>query len=149
MIIGDDDPDRHVCDFSRLRIVLVLALVALAVRVEAQSALVRVHVRGGGASIADASVVVNGATHRTDDRGVASATVTAGRVDIVVVKEGFEPISLTVEIGAADDRTIPVDPQPQSEIAEHVTVSATRTDRGIEDQPMRVEVLDRDEIEES
>ena len=31
---------------------------------------------------------------------------------------------------------------------EHVTVAATRTDKRIEDQPMRVEVLDREEIEE-
>ncbi len=31
---------------------------------------------------------------------------------------------------------------------EHVTVAATRTDKRIDDQPMRVEVLDRDEIEE-
>jgi iron complex outermembrane receptor protein len=31
---------------------------------------------------------------------------------------------------------------------EHVTVVATRTDKRIEDQPMRVEVLDREEIEE-
>jgi len=123
-------------------------LAAASAPVRAQDAIVRIELRGGGAPIADASVVVNGVTHRTDDRGVASATVPAGRVDIVVVKEGFEPVSLTVEIGAADDRTIPVDLQPQSEIAEHVTVSATRTDRGIEDQPMRVEVLDRDEIDE-
>jgi outer membrane cobalamin receptor len=34
-------------------------------------------------------------------------------------------------------------------VEEAVTVSATRTDKRIEDQPMRVEVLDREEIEES
>src|SRR5439155_653640 len=52
------------------------------------------------------------------------------------------------QLRAGEERTITVELQPQSEIAEHVTVSATRTERGIEDQPMRVEVLDRDEIEE-
>jgi iron complex outermembrane receptor protein len=31
---------------------------------------------------------------------------------------------------------------------EHVTVAATRTDKRIDDQPMRVEVIDREEIEE-
>src|SRR6267378_251320 len=49
---------------------------------------------------------------------------------------------------AGEERTIPIDLNPQAEIAEHVTVSATRTDRGLEDQPMRVEVLDREEIDE-
>ena len=34
------------------------------------------------------------------------------------------------------------------EVEERVTVSATRTDKRLEDQPMRVEVLGRDEIEE-
>jgi outer membrane receptor for ferrienterochelin and colicins len=33
-------------------------------------------------------------------------------------------------------------------VEEHVTVSATRTGRGIEEQPMRVEVVDREEIDE-
>ncbi len=41
------------------------------------------------------------------------------------------------------------EPQPAMEIEEEVTVVAsTRTGRRIEDQPMRVEVLDREEIEE-
>src|SRR2546428_6296780 len=123
-------------------------LVALTGRAEAQNASVRVEVRGGGAAIPGAAVVVNGVASTTDDRGVASAMVTRGRVEIVVAKEGFEPVSLSVEVRAAEERTVTVDLQPQSEIAEHVTVSATRTERGIEDEPMRVEVLDRDEIEE-
>lgn len=41
-----------------------------------------------------------------------------------------------------------VDPDCPPRIEEEVTVSATRTDRRLEDQPMRVEVLGRDEIEE-
>ncbi len=39
-------------------------------------------------------------------------------------------------------------PQPPVEVREEVTVSATRTDKRIDDIPMRVEVLDREEIEE-
>src|SRR5262245_65986946 len=43
----------------------------------------------------------------------------------------------------------PPEPPPDPiRIEQEVTVSATRTERGIEDEPMRVEVLDRDEIEE-
>jgi outer membrane receptor for ferrienterochelin and colicin len=44
----------------------------------------------------------------------------------------------------------PAQPPPPDpiRIEQEVTVSATRTERGIEDEPMRVEVLDRDEIEE-
>ncbi len=51
---------------------------------------------------------------------------------------------------AAQERDpAPDDPEPAAEIEEEVTVVAsTRTGRRIEDQPMRVEVLDREEIEE-
>jgi iron complex outermembrane receptor protein len=123
-------------------------VVALIARAEPQNASIRVEVRGGGSAIPGAAVVVNGVASTTDDRGVASTTVMPGRVEIVVAKEGFEPVSLSVEVRAGEERTIPIDLNPQTEIAEHVTVSATRTDRGLEDQPMRVEVLDREEIDE-
>ena len=132
----------------RCLVLFLFMLVALTVRAEAQNASVRVEVRGGGSAIPGAAVVVNGVASTTDDRGMTSTSVTPGHVEIVVAKEGFEPVSLSVEVRAAEERTVTVDLQPQSEIAEHVTVSATRTERGIEDEPMRVEVLDRDEIEE-
>jgi hypothetical protein len=45
-------------------------------------------------------------------------------------------------------QVIPIVLERQTAIEEHVTVSATRTDKRIEDQPMRVEVLDAEEIEE-
>jgi iron complex outermembrane receptor protein len=69
-------------------------------------------------------------------------------VEITVVKEGFNPVtvSATATLGAA--QVIPVVLERQTAIEEHVTVSATRTDKRIEDQPMRVEVLDAEAIEE-
>ena len=133
---------------ARSLVLSVFTIVALVARLEAQTAAIRVEVRGAGSPVAGASIVVNGAVSQTDERGVASADVKPGRVEIVVAKEGFEPVSLAVDVRAGESRTIPVELQPQSEIAEHVTVSATRTERGIEDEPMRVEVLGRDEIEE-
>ncbi len=52
-------------------------------------------------------------------------------------------------LGAAALAQPPAQPPPEPiRIEQEVTVSATRTERGIEDEPMRVEVLDRDEIEE-
>src|SRR6187200_1498622 len=42
----------------------------------------------------------------------------------------------------------PEAPADVPEVKEEVTVSATRTDRRIQDQPLRVEVIDREEIEE-
>ena len=49
-------------------------------------------------------------------------------------------------------QTPPAPPQPEPaevpEVKEEVTVSATRTDRRLQDEPLRVEVIDREEIEE-
>jgi outer membrane receptor for ferrienterochelin and colicins len=42
----------------------------------------------------------------------------------------------------------PQDPDKPPEVKETVVVSATRTDRRLQDEPLRVEVIDREEIEE-
>ena len=42
----------------------------------------------------------------------------------------------------------PPEPADVPEVKEEVTVSATRTDRRLQDEPLRVEVIDREEIEE-
>jgi iron complex outermembrane receptor protein len=127
---------------------VVLMASAFAPNADAQAVSVRVEVRREGTAVPGASVVVNGKAHQADDRGVAILELPAGTLEIVVVKEGLAPASVTVEIRPGEARTVTVELQPQAEMEEHVTVAATRTDKRIEDQPMRVEVLDREEIEE-
>ena len=112
------------------------------------SLLIEVRSQPGANAVAGAAVVVNGARARTDARGVATVRVQPGAIEIVVAKEGFEPASVSLSVGAGEERTVAVDLVAQASIEEHVTVSATRTERGIDDEPIRVEVLDRDEIEE-
>ena len=74
--------------------------------------------------------------------------VAPGPIEITVVKEGFNPVTVTATAIAGQSQAIPIPLERQTAIEEHVTVSATRTDKRIEDQPMRVEVLDAEEIEE-
>jgi outer membrane receptor for ferrienterochelin and colicins len=113
-----------------------------------QQATLRVEVRSGTGAVAGASVVVNGARTRTDANGVVALPLAPGPVDVVVIKEGFEPTTLSLTIEAGEQRTVTVELAAQTSIEEHITVSATRTERGIDDEPIRVEVLDREEIEE-
>jgi outer membrane receptor for ferrienterochelin and colicins len=114
----------------------------------AQPAMVRVEVRHGGTAVSGASVVINGAPYRSDNSGLVTTDVPAGRVEIVVTKERFDPASASVDLQAGEVRSVLVELLTQSALEEHVTVSATRTGRGIEDEPMRVEVLDHEEISE-
>jgi outer membrane receptor for ferrienterochelin and colicins len=113
-----------------------------------QQASLRIEVRSSSGAVAGASVVVNGARSRTDAHGAVAIAVAPGAVEVVVVKEGFEPVSLSVTVAEGEQRTVTVDLAAQTALEEHVTVAATRTERGIDDEPIRVEVLDRDEIEE-
>ena len=122
-------------------IFLVCASVA-----NAQTGTLRVEVRSQGTFVAGADVVVNGQTVKTDASGTVSITVANGAVEITALKEGFVPITTTVTVVSGQVQPVVVELSRQLE--EHVTVSATRTDRGLEDQPMRVEVLDREEIDE-
>ena len=95
-----------------------------------------------------AQVIVSGKTAHTDANGRVTLQVVAGPIEITVVKEGFNPVTVTATAIAGQSQAIPIPLERQTAIEEHVTVSATRTDKRIEDQPMRVEVLDAEEIEE-
>jgi iron complex outermembrane receptor protein len=116
--------------------------------VSAQETKLTVTVRSDAGPVRDADVVVNGKTHETDSQGVVVITVPPGHVDLVIVKPGFAPASASVDVEANQQQPVVVELTRDVTVEEHVTVSATRTDRGIEDQPMRVEVVDREEIDE-
>jgi iron complex outermembrane receptor protein len=109
---------------------------------------VRVEVRAEGGPVRDADVVINGVTIKTDAQGIAMFTLPPGHAEIVVVKNGFAPASASADLAPNQEQPVTFELTRTALVEEHVTVSATRTDRGIEDQPMRVEVVDREEIDE-
>jgi outer membrane receptor for ferrienterochelin and colicins len=113
-----------------------------------EPARLRIEVRSDEGPVRDADVVINGVTQKTDARGITSFIVPPGPTEIVVVKNGFAPASASVDLMANQQQTVEIALNRGASVEEHVTVSATRTERGIEDQPMRVEVVDREEIEE-
>jgi len=126
----------------------VLFVLMFALSADAQEASVRIEVRSGATPVAGASVIINGIPRITNEQGVVALTLRAGTVEIVVTKEGFAPATASVAVGAGESRTISFELESPSTIEEHVTVSATRTDTRLEDQPMRVEVLDSESVEE-
>ena len=113
-----------------------------------QTATVRVEVRSADGAVRNAEVVINGATQRTDEQGVTVFTVPPGSVEIVVVKEGFTPASASVDVVPNQQQPVTIELNRTATVEEHVTVSATRTDKRVEDVPMRVEVLAPDEVQE-
>ena len=88
-------------------------------------------------------------THRTDSTGTTTIVTVSGSIEITVLKPGFATTTASVQMAAGATQDVVVELQPRPSLEETVTVIAsTRTDKRLEDQPMRVEVLAREEIEE-
>jgi len=139
---------RFVPPSITLACAIVCALSAARPARAAQAASLRVEVTAAGAAVADATVVVNGTPHRTGDAGSVTIEIAAGTIDVVVSKEGLAPATVTVALAPGEARTIAIALEPQAQMEERVTVSATRSGKTAEEEPVRVDVLDREEIEE-
>jgi outer membrane receptor for ferrienterochelin and colicins len=105
-------------------------------------------VTAGGAPVAGAEIVVDGKTYVTDRQGQVRIDVNPGSIELTVVKEGFAPVTTSISVAGGQQQPVTIELERLPSVQETVTVSATRTDRGLEDQPMRVEVLDAEEIDE-
>ena len=110
---------------------------------------IRVQARAAGKPVADAQVLVAGVTHHTDASGTVTIAVTPGKVGLTVVKPGYVTETATVQVAAGSQQDVIVDLQPEPTVEETVTVVAsTRTDKRLDDQPMRVEVVPGEEVQE-
>lgn len=131
-----------------------LALVASPEVLRAQSdsaapGRVQVHVlvRRDSLPVERALVRAGAAAALTGADGVATLRVVAGTYVILATKLGLAPDTLTAIIGSRDTTLVAQLEALNAEL-EEVVVSSTRTDRRVEDEPLRVEVLSRDEVEE-
>jgi iron complex outermembrane receptor protein len=130
-----------------LWICLLLARVAVP-DAQVAPAVVMIETRTADRPLPGAEVVVNGSLHRTNDTGSVTLRLPPGRVQIVARAEGFVAVETVVELRSGEQRTIVLELRAPPTVEEEITVAATRTNKRIEDVPMRVEVLEREEIEE-
>jgi hypothetical protein len=98
------------------------------------SAELQIVIRSDSGPIQRAQVIVAGNTTLTDAEGRTTLHVPAGPVDITVVKEGFNPVTVSATATLGPPQVIPIVLERQTAIEEHVTVSATRTDKRIEER---------------
>src|SRR5215471_2692505 len=76
---------------------------------------IRVEVKSGEARVADSDVRTGSQSARTGPDGVAVLSVSLGRIDIAVTKEGFFPARASLDIDAAKEWTVEIELQPQKE----------------------------------
>ena len=109
------------------------------------NAQVRVEVRSEGEPVAGASVVANGTTTLADRTGVAALSIPPGPLDLTVTSDGYLPSTLMIVVADGERRTVSVELQ---KLQEEVFVTAARSTTRLQDQPLRVEVVDQEEIDE-
>lgn len=109
----------------------------------------RVEVRHEAAAVPGAVVTAGAASATTDAAGVAILTVAPGPLTVTVTKTGLLPgtAAATAAAGGQARLTIALEEAPAVD-EEVVVVASTRTDKRLEDQPLRVEVVPSDEVQE-
>ncbi len=107
-----------------------------------------VEVVASGKSVADVQVVVGDRTVVSDRDGRAAFDVAPGSIEITVRSPQHLPSTTRATITAGTPSTVQVALEPLPEVEDAVIVTATRTNTRLADQPVRVEVIGREEIEE-
>jgi outer membrane receptor for ferrienterochelin and colicins len=108
----------------------------------------RIEVTAESVAVEGASVDVNGVSVQTDAKGIATVSTSLGKTVVTVTKKGYLTAATTLSIDQTREWAVAIELQPYEETEEEITVFATRTGIRLQDLPLRVEVLDREEIEE-
>jgi outer membrane receptor for ferrienterochelin and colicins len=142
------DEPALIASLQRTLLFLSLLSLLLAPPAAAQTPaldLLLVEVRAEGEPVAGASVRVGAERVLTDAAGVARFSLRAGEHSVTVEADGFVPAVAEAVLKAGVPLTVAVELEA---LEEEVVVFAARSATRIEDQPLRVEVIDREEIEE-
>jgi iron complex outermembrane receptor protein len=134
----------------RIAVLLLCAtpLCAAPLRARAQDATVRVRVVHEGVAVPGARVSADTMVRTTDATGSVRLVLASGTHRIFVAKIGFGPDSAVLAVSAGSDTSITMAVERLAEDIEGIVVAATRSERRVEDTPLRVEVIDEEEVAE-
>ncbi|CAN5493683.1 hypothetical protein BH09GEM1_BH09GEM1_11310 [soil metagenome] len=121
---------------------------AQAVPAETTPATLHVVVRAGPVAIEGALVAPGRVTQPTNASGVATLHLPAGATTIITRRIGYAPDTLTLVLAAGSDTTITRQLVERVASITPVFVSSTRSDRRVEDEPLRIEVLAGEDVGE-
>ena len=151
-------PRRHIIRPSRgarFAACIAFATVVFASRVRAQSitpdvarSTVHVLVRNAGAAVVGAVVAVGRIAQQTNDNGEATLRLSPGTATIITRRLGFLPDTMQLLLSAGGDTTIIRRLTEGAAAIAPVFVSSTRTERRVEDEPLRIEVLAGEDVGE-
>ncbi|HTM48004.1 MAG TPA: TonB-dependent receptor [Bryobacteraceae bacterium] len=126
----------------------LLPLIIAAAFGQQPQATIRVEVTADSVPLPGAEVAVNNKFIRTGQDGSATTVTPLGAITIGVTKEGYFPAKASLVADAGREWVVHVELEPRKTVEEQIRVYATRNDVRIQDSPVHVEVLQREEIEE-
>jgi outer membrane receptor for ferrienterochelin and colicins len=127
---------------------LILITSAQDARAQDASGTVRLRVESQGTPLPGAEVRAGRTGALTNAAGRAVLRLPAGTHTVSVSLIGYTRGSTRVKVTAGTDTTLVIALEEEAIETEGVVVLSTRTGRRIEEEPVRVEVLAREEIEE-
>ncbi len=129
---------------------MILALILSAPLGRAQQAVgtLIVEVRSGSSPAEQVEIQAVGIQTVTNNRGEASLELPAGPVEVRLQRFGFVSKAVLATVAAGTTTRIRVELESESVLAQEITVTTTRTGKRMEDEPLRVEALDHEEVEE-
>ncbi|MFI5230346.1 MAG: TonB-dependent receptor plug domain-containing protein [Gemmatimonadales bacterium] len=136
---------------SRYRVALMLGGLAALPNVagaQAPAARIAVHVTQDTVPIANALVRAGASRATTDASGDAVLRAAVGAATLVVTKIGFHPDTTTLYLRGPIDTSLVVHLVEQPETVAPIFVTSTRTERRLEQEPLRIEVLGGDDVSE-
>jgi len=131
----------------RIVLLAALGLAVAAPSAHAQSARVTVRALSTSAPVEGARVTAGSLGALTNAEGVALLALSAGEHELHVARIGYASAELRLELRAGSDTTVAVILEEVIE-TQGIVVTSTRTERRIQDEPLRVEVVSREEVEE-
>ena len=111
-------------------------------------AIVHVAVRSAAGPVVGAFVSASRAGDQSGENGIATLRLRPGTVIIVARRIGFATDSLRILLLAGRDTTVALVLAEQAASIAPVFVSSTRSERRVEDEPLRIEVLAGEDVAE-
>ncbi len=107
-----------------------------------------VQVRSNSQPVEQAEVTAGERFAITNAAGEATLETPAGTIEVMVERYGFKRQTVRAFIPEGTTTRLGIELQPEVVLKEEITVTATRSDTRIEDEPLRVEILNQEEVEE-
>lgn len=129
-------------------VIVAVLLACTASAIQAQLATVSVRVLSAGAPVPGVRVTVADAGALTGSDGTATLALSVGTHTLEAERIGFERVTTELTLSATEPVSVVLELTPMAVETEGLVVTSGRTERRIEEEPLRIEAVSREEVEE-